>query len=144
MRHFILLMIFDKEKAHLLAVKRAASDSAFGGMWGLPGGEVNDGETIDRAAARELKEETNLEIDHISSESFLELTLIIKEIPIHLIVKFASAQPGDPKPNDKDIELVSWITTDKLVLSFKAFGVPAEAIKKFQSKLTLINNPKAS
>lgn len=132
-------MIFDKEKTHLLAVKRAESDSAFGGMWGLPGGGVNDDETIDSAAARELKEETNLIIDHISSESFLELTLTIKKTPIHLIVKFASIKPGDPRPNDKDIETVSWITPDKLVHSFKAFGVPAEAIKKFQSKLISIN-----
>lgn len=138
MRQFILLLIFDNEKAHLLAVKRAKSDTAFGGMWGLPGGGVNDGETTNLAAARELKEETNLEIKHISSEPILELTLTLKSTPIHLTVKSASVQSGDSKPNDKDIEKVSWITPEKLISSFIAFGVPPEAIAKFQSKLKLL------
>ena len=84
MRQFILLMVFDEEKNNLLAVKRAKSDTAFGGMWGLPGGGINDGETTDLAAARELKEETNLEIEHLSSEPVFELTLTLKGTQIHL------------------------------------------------------------
>ncbi|PIS00054.1 hypothetical protein COT86_00710 [Candidatus Collierbacteria bacterium CG10_big_fil_rev_8_21_14_0_10_43_36] len=138
MRQFIQLMIFDEEKNHLLAVKRAESDTSFGGMWGLPGGGVIDGETIDFAAARELKEETNLEIKHISSEPFFELTPTLKGTQIHLIVKSASVQPGELNPNDKDIETISWITPEKLISSFIAFGIPTEAITKFQSKLKLL------
>lgn len=138
MRRFVLLMIFNKQKTHLLAVKRAKSDTAFGGMWGLPGGEINNDEKIDIAAARELKEETNLEIKHISSEPMLELTPTLKGIQIHLTVKLASVQSGDPKPNDKDIEIISWVTPEKLISSFTEFGVPTEAINKFQSKLKLL------
>lgn len=138
MRHFILLMIFDKEKTRLLAVKRAKSDTAFGGMWGLPGGGVNVGETIDFAATRELKEETNLEIENISLEPVFELILTLKGTQIHLTVKSASVQLGDLKPNDNDIETISWITPEKLISSFMSFGVPAEAISKFQSKLKLL------
>ena len=138
MRQFIQLIIFDKEKTHLLAVKRALSDTAFGGMWGLPGGGVNNGETIDVAAARELKEETNLEIKHIITEPILELRLTLKGTQINLIVKSASVKPGELKPNDKDIETITWITPEKLIASFIAFGVPAEAISKFQTKLKLL------
>src|SRR3989339_1066494 len=138
MRNYILLVVLDKKKTHLLAVKRAKSDTAFGGMWGLPGGEVDDGETTDLAATRELKEETNLEIKQISLEPILELTLTLKGTPIHLTVKSASIQPGVPMPNDKDIERVDWIMPEKLISSFMAFGVPVEAINKFQSKLKLL------
>ncbi len=135
MRLFILLMVFNKEKTNLLAVKRAKTDTAFGGMWGLPGGGVNDGETVDVAAARELKEETNLEIEHLSSEPVFELTPTLKGTQIHLVVKSASVQPGELRPNDKDIEIISWITPEKLISSFIAYGIPTEAITKFQSKL---------
>ena len=54
------------------------------------------------------------------------------------IVKSATVQPGELKPNDKDIETISWITPEKLISSFIAFGVPTEAINKFQSKLKLL------
>lgn len=138
MRQFIQLIIFDIKKTHLLAVKRAKSDTSFGGMWGLPGGEVNEGETIDVAATRELKEETNLEIDNLSTEPVFELTPILKGTQIHLTVKLASVQLGNLKPNDKDIETVSWITPEKLVASFIAFGIPTEAISKFQSKIGIV------
>lgn len=140
MRQFIQLIILNDEKTHLLAVKRAKSDTSFGGMWGLPGGEVNDGETIHVAARRELKEETNLEIAHLSSDPVFELTPTLKGTQIHLTVKLASVQLGNLKPNDKDIETVSWITPEKLVASFIAFGIPTEAISKFQSKMALLNN----
>lgn len=140
MRQFIQLIILNNEKTHLLAVKRAKTDTSFGGMWGLPGGEINDGETTDVAARRELKEETNLEIDNLISEPIFELTPTLKGTRIHLTVKLASVQLGNLKPNDKDIETISWITPEKLIASFIAFGIPAEAISKFQSKLALLNN----
>jgi len=43
----------------LLLVKRAVQPAK--GMWGLPGGFIELGETPNEAAIRELKEETNLE-----------------------------------------------------------------------------------
>lgn len=140
MRQFIQLIILNNEKTHLLAVKRAKSDSSFGGMWSLPGGEINDGETVDLAAKRELKEETNLEIANLSSESLFEISPILKGSQIRLTVKSASVQPGDLMPNDKDIETISWITPKKLVASFITFGIPIDVISKFQSKLALFNN----
>lgn len=33
------------------------------GMWGLPGGKMDEGETIEATAIREAKEETNLDIE---------------------------------------------------------------------------------
>ena len=49
----------------LLVVRREAHDADLGGAWELPGGGVDDGETIQQGAIRELKEETNLDVDEI-------------------------------------------------------------------------------
>ncbi len=50
------VVIFKEEK--ILLIKRKAQP--FKGMWALPGGFVEKGETFEQAAYRELEEETNI------------------------------------------------------------------------------------
>ena len=45
----------------VLLVRRANPPDA--GLWGFPGGKIEPGETIERAAVRELAEETGIEAD---------------------------------------------------------------------------------
>jgi 8-oxo-dGTP diphosphatase len=40
------------------------------GLYGLPGGHLDEGETIEECAVREIKEETNLDIDSIEEVGF--------------------------------------------------------------------------
>ena len=51
----------------LLVVRRVADDF-LGGLYELPGGGVDDGETIAQGAVRELLEETGLSVTEIVSE----------------------------------------------------------------------------
>lgn len=44
----------------VLLTRRAASLRAHGGQWALPGGRIDDGESADEAARRELREELGL------------------------------------------------------------------------------------
>lgn len=55
--------IIVNEKGQVLILKRAVrKEKAYPGLWDLPGGGVEEGETLQQAAAREAKEETGLDI----------------------------------------------------------------------------------
>jgi 8-oxo-dGTP diphosphatase len=55
----VILFYRDGERIEVLLIKRAREP--FKGEWAFPGGFVNQDEPLERAAARELKEETGLE-----------------------------------------------------------------------------------
>ncbi|MEU5156093.1 NUDIX hydrolase [Glycomyces sp. NPDC021274] len=57
-------VIADGEK--ILFLKRPADDF-MGGIWELPSGKVDQGERLDLALAREVKEETGLDVAEISA-----------------------------------------------------------------------------
>lgn len=59
----------------LLVIKRADGSKAFPGMWCVPGGHVEPGETIEQAIKRETYEETGLTVEMVVEE-FEELRWI--------------------------------------------------------------------
>ncbi len=54
-------LIFKEGK--LLILKRSKTEDCFEDMWDIPGGRINFGEEPEEALKREVKEETNLEIE---------------------------------------------------------------------------------
>jgi 8-oxo-dGTP diphosphatase len=51
------------EDGKILLIKRAAEP--FKGEWALPGGRIDEGETAEQCLIREMKEETDLEVEPI-------------------------------------------------------------------------------
>lgn len=59
----ILLFSKEKEETFVLLIERG--NDPFIGFWAFPGGFVEEGESCEDAAARELQEETNLKVENL-------------------------------------------------------------------------------
>ncbi len=92
--------VFVLRDKKLLLGKRIAGFGA--GSWGLPGGHLADGEEMEKAAARELEEETGLR-----AEKFI-FTNLINDLTgkIHYLqVGFIAEGIGDDSPLVKEPDL---------------------------------------
>lgn len=121
-----------KKDDKFLAVKRAKQDKIFGGMWGLPGGQIEKGESVFQAAKRELKEETNLDLISLEENFCLKGRLDIPSYPpILLFVYKGKVSSGIPSPNDSDVEKIKWIKAVPFLNSLKKKNYPSKEIKNF-------------
>jgi len=63
MKLVITAIIVNKKTKKFLIVKRSKDSDIHPGLWVFPGGILEDFETIDQCLKREIKEETELEIE---------------------------------------------------------------------------------
>ena len=101
------------QDGRLLVARRVAHDDFLAGEWELPGGGVDAGETIEQGAARELKEETNLDVEKIigTFEGFDYSTP--KKPKVRQINFKVNVVPGDIILTEHDI--FKWITYDEVI-----------------------------
>lgn len=60
--HLVAWVVLQRDDGHVLLARRADVPHA-AGSWGLPGGHVEDDETLSTGAARELREEVGVRVD---------------------------------------------------------------------------------
>ena len=94
------------ERGRLLLIKRAHEPAA--GRWTVPGGRVEPGETAAEAAAREVREETGLEV----SVDALLMRVAIGDYDIEDFA--ATVVGGSLRPGD-DAADARWCDEDELI-----------------------------
>ena len=95
------------QSGRLLLVQRGHPPSA--GLWSVPGGRVEPGETPAQAAVREVREETGLDV----SVGTLLATVEIGEFVVH---DFAAQVLGGELRAGDDAADVRWCTFDEAAL----------------------------
>ena len=110
----VVLFIFNDKNEVLMQLRTDYN------LWGFPGGAMELGESFEETAARELKEETNLDIDELISIKVLSGKDTYREYPngdklyditnIFLVKKYH----GELKVNDDESKQLDWFNINNL------------------------------
>jgi 8-oxo-dGTP diphosphatase len=95
------------DEGRLLLVRRGHAPSA--GLWSLPGGRVESGETAAEAAAREVREETGIDVE-------VGVLLGSVEIGDYLVHDFAATVTGGRLRPGDDAADARWCSLDDATL----------------------------
>lgn len=128
----INLLIKHPSEKKILVVKRNKPDKTFGGMYALPGGGIEEGETFEETAKRELCKETGVELKSINLVPFMTSTLKIGEKAVNIGIFYAEIEGSDFEPEDSDIEKVEFIKASELIGSLRANNYPSKETDKLE------------
>jgi len=119
----------------LLTIKRETEP--WPGMYGLPGGHINENENKIDALKREVKEETGFEIG-VSKANFLgvgELKYKSKEFKVFFYK--AEIVGGKEELQKEEIEEVKWLTFDEFIHNLKDFELSFDEIERLSNMIRL-------
>ena len=92
-------------EAALILTRRASTLSNHAGQWALPGGRMDEGETAEAAALRELSEEVGLQVDAADVLGTLDDYVTRSGFVITPVVVWAGPAPT-LTPNEAEVESV--------------------------------------
>jgi 8-oxo-dGTP diphosphatase len=108
----------------ILLLRRAIEPSY--GKWVFPGGFVDRGESLEEAAVRETREETNL---HVRIIRLLNI-YSVRDYPVVVIVYVAEAVGGEPSVGDEALE-VRLCSPHEIPWDELAFPSTSQALKDY-------------
>lgn len=124
--HVAVGVILDRNRNILIT--RRDPDRHQGGLWEFPGGKVEDGESLNSALTRELREELGIEVDRTSALAEVRHDYGDKSVflDVHVVWEFS----GEPQPLEG--QPMVWAAVDDLRgYDFPAANVPiVDAVEK--------------
>lgn len=102
--------------------------------WGFPKGHVEEGETEEETAAREVKEETNIDVEIESSKKY-EMEYYLPNGNLKQVVLFIAKKiGGEEKRQQEEIAELNWYTFEE-ALEILTFNNTKEVLKKVMKEL---------
>lgn len=94
----------------VLLVRRARAPGR--GLYSVPGGRVEHGETLHQAVAREVMEETSLTIDIAGFAGWREVLPVAERPGHYLVISFAARWRGGDVVLNDELDDFRWIAPD--------------------------------
>ena len=94
-------VIFDGDK--VLVIQQVS------GHWGFPKGHVEDGETEIETAVREIKEETNLDVEIDENHRYVEHYSPKEGVEKDVVFFVAKKVGGDVKVQEEEVRCTEWL-----------------------------------
>ena len=110
-----------------LVVEKAYS--GLKGKWSLPAGFVQQGESIDEALIREVKEETNIDVGVLGLVAFRS-GVINDDISDNMAILYARAKTDEIIVQQQELHDVQWLTAEEIIASEKSSVLLRELAQK--------------
>ena len=132
-------LLVDEEGRWLVVKKKYGG---LKGMWSLPAGFVDEGETLEQAAQREVKEETGLDTN-VSGIIGIRSGVIKGKISDNMVLFLLTRKDPSqkPVPCENEISEVEWMTKEELLQNEETSVMIHEMIKHDFSLLKSGLNP---
>lgn len=106
-REGVSIALFKDRKVLLVRRKHAP----FAGLWSLPGGKIEPGETLRDAARRELEEETGIEAE---IDGIVDKIRVASEADSYRLTVFYGRPCGGSLKAGGDVEAARWVDLDQI------------------------------
>ena len=109
-------LVVDRSNEHFVAALIGRHDRRGRLVWSLPKGHIEDGESIEAAAVREVQEETGIQGRVLASLGTINFWFVAEGRRVHKTVHhyLLEAAGGTLSADDIEVEAVEWVGLDEL------------------------------